>query len=79
MCDAKKRGCEKPENLKDRTEDCTPEQIRKCHGDVEGPPCVEAAGCEHSERLSDRPSECSPEQIRECHGDVKGHPCVEKS
>lgn len=34
MCghdDAKNR-CQKPENLKGKPEDCTPEQIRECHG-----------------------------------------------
>ncbi len=32
-------GCEKPENLKGRPEDCTPEQIEECHGSAEGHPC----------------------------------------
>jgi len=36
----KKQGCRKPENLKGKPEDCSPEQIRKCHGDVEEHPCV---------------------------------------
>ena len=39
MCDAKKR-CQKPEELKGAPEECSPEQIRKCHGDAETPPCV---------------------------------------
>lgn len=25
-------GCEKPEDLKGKPEECTPEQIKKCHG-----------------------------------------------
>ena len=40
MCDPEKR-CEKPENLKTTPEECTPEKIRECHGDVEDHPCVE--------------------------------------
>jgi hypothetical protein len=30
--DQNKRKCEKPENLKDSPEDCSPEQIEECHG-----------------------------------------------
>jgi hypothetical protein len=32
MCE-KTCGCQNPVELKGRPEDCTPEQIRKCHGD----------------------------------------------
>lgn len=42
MCDKEKCQCQKPENLKTKPEDCSPQQIRKCHGDVEKHPCVEA-------------------------------------
>jgi hypothetical protein len=31
--------CEHPEKLKGKAEECTPEQIRDCHGDVEKHPC----------------------------------------
>jgi ArsR family transcriptional regulator, arsenate/arsenite/antimonite-responsive transcriptional repressor len=31
--------CEHPEKLKDKPENCTPEQIKECHGEVEGHPC----------------------------------------
>ena len=65
MCEKEGCGCKKPEELKTRPEDCTPEQIRECHGDVEGHPCVEAEGCEHPEKLKGKPDECSPEQTRE--------------
>ena len=41
MCDEKKEGCRKPENLKGKPQDCTPEQIKKCHGDVKKHPCCE--------------------------------------
>ena len=41
MCDEKKEGCQKPENLKGKPQDCTPEQIKKCHGDVKKHPCCE--------------------------------------
>ena len=32
--------CRKPENLHGKPEECSPEQIKACHGDVEGHPCV---------------------------------------
>lgn len=70
-------GCQKPENLKSKPEDCSPERTRECHGDAEGHLCLETADCEHPEKLKGKkPAECSPEQIRECHGDVAEHPCV---
>jgi ArsR family transcriptional regulator len=31
--------CEHPEKLKGKPEECTPEQIRECHGDVKTHPC----------------------------------------
>jgi DNA-binding transcriptional ArsR family regulator len=37
MC---KDCCQKPENLKDTPESCSPEQIEKCHGKDGGHPCV---------------------------------------
>ena len=40
MCEEKKT-CQKPEELKGKLEECSPEQIRKCHGEVEDHPCVE--------------------------------------
>ena len=36
----KKGGCQKPENLKGKPEECSPEQIRECHGDVKGHACL---------------------------------------
>ena len=36
-----KKSCEHPEKLKGKPEDCTPEQIKECHGDVKEHPCVE--------------------------------------
>jgi len=74
-CNKKQEGCQRPENLSDRPEDCSSEQIRKCHGDVETHPCAQAARCEHPDRLTGRPGQCSPEQVRQCHGDAEGHPC----
>ncbi|WP_237559983.1 ArsR/SmtB family transcription factor [Desulfohalovibrio reitneri] len=38
MCDANS-CCQKPENLETKPEECSPEQIRKCHGDVRDHPC----------------------------------------
>ena len=42
MCD-QKQGCCKPKECKDKPEDCSSEQIKKCHGDEKGHPCTEAA------------------------------------
>ena len=41
MCTSKSK-CEKPEDLKGKPEDCSPEQIRKCHGDAKKHPCVQS-------------------------------------
>ncbi len=77
MCrNEKKQGCLKPEKLKGSPRDCTPEQIRECHGEAVGHACVETAGCEHPERLKGKPGECSQERIRQCHGDAAEHRCV---
>jgi ArsR family transcriptional regulator len=37
MCNAEK--CQKPKELIGKPEDCSPEQIKKCHGDVKEHPC----------------------------------------
>ncbi len=42
MCSGEK-GCQKPEELKGRPEECSPEQISKCHGEAKEHPCVEPA------------------------------------
>jgi len=35
-----KSKCQKPENLKNgKPEQCSPEQIKKCHGDDKNHPC----------------------------------------
>lgn len=39
MCD-KNKHCQNPKELKGRPEDCSPEQVKKCHGDAEGHPCI---------------------------------------
>ena len=39
MC-CEKQKCMKPEELKDEPEACSPEQIKKCHGDVKEHPCA---------------------------------------
>ena len=33
-------GCQHPEKLKGKPGECSPEQIKECHGDVEKHPCV---------------------------------------
>lgn len=32
--------CQKPEELKGKPEECSPEQIKKCHGEVPDHPCL---------------------------------------
>jgi hypothetical protein len=34
------KGCEHPERLKGKPGECSLEQIRECHGEVEEHPCV---------------------------------------
>ncbi|MBN2030587.1 hypothetical protein JW824_10115 [bacterium] len=43
MCQdhSKTRCCENPEQLKGKVEDCTKEQIEKCHGKVDCHPCMD--------------------------------------
>jgi DNA-binding transcriptional ArsR family regulator len=41
MCDCK---CQKPEKLKGKPEECTPDQIKECHGDKEHPCCDDKEG-----------------------------------
>lgn len=67
MCNAK-QPCQEARDPKT----CTPEQIKKCHGDVADHPC-ETTGCQEDAD----PAKCSEEQIRKCHGDAKKHPCVD--
>jgi len=40
MCSKKEEGCRRPKDLKGKPENCSPEQIRKCHGDAQGHPCA---------------------------------------
>ncbi len=35
-----KKTCEKPDQLKGKPEDCSSEQIKKCHGDEKKHPCT---------------------------------------
>jgi hypothetical protein len=37
---AKSKGCQKPKELKGKPQGCSPEQVRKCHGDVAVHPCL---------------------------------------
>jgi ArsR family transcriptional regulator len=38
MCCGKQK-CERPKELKGKAEACSPEQVKKCHGDVKEHPC----------------------------------------
>jgi hypothetical protein len=42
MCENSK-CCQKPDQLKGKPGECTPAQIKKCHGDVQKHPCQPAA------------------------------------
>jgi len=35
-----KTTCERPANLKGKPEECSPEQVKKCHGTDKSHPCV---------------------------------------
>ncbi len=70
MC---KNRCEQPDKLKTKPSECTPEQIKECHGDEKEHSC--GNNCEQPDKLKTKPSECTPEQIKECHGETKKHPC----
>jgi len=39
MCDGKK-NCQRPKELVGKPEQCSPEQIKKCHGDSKCHPCA---------------------------------------
>lgn len=39
MCDDKP-CCEHPEKLKGKPSECSPEQIKECHGETTAHPCV---------------------------------------
>jgi len=46
MCDCckpKTQGCQKPAELNGKPADCSPKQVRKCHGDVKEHPCTKPA------------------------------------
>lgn len=54
MCDGK-HECQRPKELIDKPEKCSPEQIKKCHGDEEEHPCKEEASDESTSMLSSCP------------------------
>jgi len=68
MC-GRKDGCRSKGEAAESPGKCSDEQVRACHGDAGGHPCV-SEGCEHPERLRGKPGDCSPEQVRTCHGDA---------
>jgi hypothetical protein len=42
-CASENKGCQKPKNLKGKAADCSPEQVRKCHGNTKTHPCTKPA------------------------------------
>lgn len=43
-CSTKRGKCECPEELEGKPEECTPEQIEKCHGPNREHPCTPSKG-----------------------------------
>jgi len=43
MCECQ-NCCQRPEELTGKPEECSPEQIRQCHGDATQHPCVTDEG-----------------------------------
>ncbi|MCK4860095.1 MAG: hypothetical protein KAS87_06020 [Candidatus Omnitrophica bacterium] len=41
MCSHEKSGCQIQEKLKGKPEECSPEQIKECHGEGTHHPCVD--------------------------------------
>ena len=39
MCENRK-CCQKPDELKGKPDDCSQEQIKKCHGNIKKHPCI---------------------------------------
>ena len=56
LCDTEDnhRKCQKPENLKWKPEECTPEQIKKCHGDIKEHNCAEQIDTSNSKTSGTR-------------------------
>ena len=42
------KGCEHPEKLQGKPEECTPEQIKACHGDAKDHPCEKSESSDDS-------------------------------
>jgi len=40
---AKQAGCQNPSECKGHPSECSPEQVKKCHGEVKEHPCVKPA------------------------------------
>lgn len=51
-CKERQGGCQKPENLTGKPEECSPEQIRKCHGAAAVHPCEEKRSNPKDERTT---------------------------
>ncbi len=43
-CRTTKQGCQKPEKLEGKPGECSPEQVKRCHGDVSEHPCAPKKG-----------------------------------
>lgn len=49
MCETN-NCCQKPEQLKGKPQDCSPEQIRECHGNMQEHPCLKEECSDHNNK-----------------------------
>ena len=45
-CKAKDQGCQKPENLKGKPQECSAAQVKTCHGDARTHVCATGKGAQ---------------------------------
>ncbi len=76
MCKDRKMGCEKPDQLKGKPEECSAEQIEKCHGDAAGHSCVETECSDDECRVCSESSACEDSKVGACENPdkLKGEP-----
>lgn len=76
MCKEKQKGCEKPDQLKGKPEECSAEQIQKCHGDTSEHPCTDVDCTVDECRACDERTECEDSKVGTCENPdkLKGEP-----
>jgi len=69
MCFARqKKGCQFPNKLKEKPSDCTPKQIKECHGSIREHPCVPRKSKKKwlRTRGKEKMVKCSVDALRRC-------------